>query len=171
LANPVYDAASTVLAVREFQEKAVPDESLRRILEAGHLTASAGNGQPWHFLVVRDRDRIRKLGSLIRTAPYVANAPAAIVVAYEKGTGPVGISDAARAVQSMLLTAWGEGIGSNWSGFSNLDGVRAEFGFPDTFEAIAVLPLGYPRHKVIGKKKRKPFDDVVSAERFGRHLE
>ncbi len=170
MANPVFDAARTVMAVREFQDKALPDEVLRRILESGHLTASGGNGQPWHFIVVLDRDRLRKLGSLVRTGPYVANAPAAIIVAYEKSQGQMGISDASRAVQSMMLTAWGEGVASNWTGFAGLDGVRMEFGLPDGYDVVAVMPLGYPRHKVIGRKKRKPFNEVVSAERFGQHL-
>jgi nitroreductase len=170
MANPVFDAARTVMAVREFQDKPIPGDVLRRILESGQLTASGGNGQPWHFVVVRDRERLRKLGSLVRTGPYVATAPAAIIVAYEKAKGAIGLSDASRAIQSMLLTAWGEGVGSNWTGFSGLDGVRAEFGLPEGYEVVAVMPFGYPRHQVIGRKKRKPFDEVVSAERFGQRL-
>jgi len=66
------------MAVREYQDKPIPGEVLRRIVEAGRLSASASNGQPWHFIVVRDRANLRKLGSLIRTGPYVANAPAAM---------------------------------------------------------------------------------------------
>jgi len=120
--------------------------------------------------VVRERDRLRKLGSLVRTGPYVANAPAAIIAAYDKTKGQIGISDISRAIQSMMLTAWGEGVASNWTGFAGLDGVRTEFGLPDGYDVVAVMPLGYPRHKVIGRKKRKPFNEVVSAERFGQHL-
>jgi len=78
--------------------------------------------------------------------------------------------DASRAVQSMILAAWGDGVGSNWTGFSDLDRVRVEVGLPDTYAVIAVMPLGYPKRKVIGNKKRKPFDDVVSGERFGSPL-
>jgi nitroreductase len=69
----------------------------------------------------------------------------------------------------MILVAWADGVASNWTGFG-LDAVRAEFGFPETLEVIAVIPLGYPRRKVIGTKKRKPFNQVVSAERFGSPL-
>lgn len=170
MANEVFDAVRTVLAVREYAHRDVPDEVLRRIADAGRLTASAGNAQAWHFVVVHERDAVKKLGSLVRTAPYIANAPAAIIIAYDKARGPVGISDASRAVQSMILAAWGEGVGSNWTGFSDLDRVRAEFGFPDTYAVVAVMPLGYPKRKVVGHKKRKPFDEVVSGERFGSPL-
>lgn len=168
--NEVFDAVRTVLAVREYSDREIAAEVIRRIAEAGHLTASASNQQPWHFIVVRERDGLQKLGSLVRTGPYIRNAQAAVIVAYEKSKGAIGISDASRAVQSMILTAWDEGVGSNWTGFSDLDHVRAEFGLPDTYAVVAVMPLGYPKRKVIGKKKRKPFDEVVSGERFGDPL-
>lgn len=170
MANEVFDAARTILAVREFADRPVPEEVLRRIVEAGRQTASARNGQPWHFVVVQEREDLRRLGSLVRTGGYTANAAAAVIVGYEKATGQHGFSDASRAIQSMLLTAWGEGVGSNWTGFGGLEGVRQEFGFPDSYDVIAVLPFGYPRRKVIGRKKRKPFSEVVSSERFGQPL-
>ena len=170
MANEVYDAAVTILAIREFADRPVADDALLRIVEAGRQSASAGNGQPWHFVVVRERDGLRKLGSLVRTGGYTAGAAAAIIVGYEKETGQYGLSDASRAIQTMLLTAWGEGVGSNWTGFAHLDNVRAEFGFPESYDVIAVLPFGYPRRKVVGKKKRKPFSEVASAERFGQPL-
>ena len=169
MANEVFEAARTVLAVREFDDRDLQNGAVRRIAEAAHLTASGGNRQPWHFVVVRKPDALRKLGSLVRTGPYTARAAAAVIVAYEKDSR-IGVSDASRAIQSMILTAWGEGIASNWTGFGGLDNVREEFGIPDTYEVLAVVPFGYPKRNVIGKKKRKPFNEVVSAERFGRPL-
>ncbi len=170
MGNEVFEAVRTVMAVRQYQDKVLPDEVVRRIVEAGRLSASGGNSQPWHFVVVRDRVGLRKLGSLVRTAPYIANAAAAVVVAFEKEKGQIGVADATRAIQSMILAAWGDGVGSNWTGFSSLDAVRTEVGLPDSLQVIAVLTLGYPAQKVIGKKKRKPFDEVVSGERFGNRL-
>jgi nitroreductase len=171
MANEVFEAIRTVMAVREYADRELPAELVRRILEAGRLTASASNGQPWHFVLVRDREALRKLGSLVRTGPYTANAPAAAIVAYEKEKGAFGISDGSRAIQSMMLAAWADGVGSNWTGFAGrLDNVRSEFGFPDTYDVLAVIPLGYPKRKPLGKKKRKPFDEVVSGERFGTPL-
>ena len=60
----VFEAVRTVLAVREYKDKPVPTDTGRRIVEAAHLTASASNEQPWHFIVVEDRDTIHQLGSL-----------------------------------------------------------------------------------------------------------
>jgi nitroreductase len=166
MANPVFDAVRTVLAVREFQDKPIPDEVLRRIIEAGHLSASSINLQPWHFVLVRDRESLRRLGAMISTGRYIASAPAAVVVAYEKES-EYGISDVSRAIQSMILTAWGEGVGSNWAGWTGLESVREMVGLPDKYDVIAVVPFGYPKRSIgKGKKKRKPLAEVVSGERF-----
>src|SRR5437868_13046541 len=78
MANEVFEAVRTLMAVREYADKAIPADVARRIVEAGHLTASASNVQPWHFVLVREGDGLRKLGSLIRTGPYTANAAAAV---------------------------------------------------------------------------------------------
>jgi nitroreductase len=167
MSNPVFEAVRTVLAVREYQDKPVPDDVMGRIVEAGHLSASASNVQPWHFVVVRDRTGLRELGGLVAHGPYIASAGAAIVVAIEKANH-LAISDAGRAIQSMILVAWGDGVGSNWTGFRELEGVREKFGLPDKYEVLAVVPFGYPKRKIgLGKKKRKPLAEVASAERFG----
>ena len=144
---------------------------LGRIVEAGHLSASASNAQPWHFVVVSDRAGLRDLGGLVAHGPYIAGAGAAVVVAYEKAN-PLGISDVSRAIQSMILVAWGDGVGSNWTGFRELDGVRKKVGLPDKYEVLAVVPFGYPKRKIgLGKKKRKPLAEVASSERFGNPIE
>src|SRR5436190_16919028 len=124
----VFDTIRTLLAVRQYQERPVPDEVVRRILEAGRLTASAMNQQPWHFVVVQDPAMLRRLGSTLRTGPYVAQAPLAIAVAIEPSR--YAESDASRAIQDMLVTAWAEGVGGNWVGFAGggLDGVKPLLG-------------------------------------------
>src|SRR5438876_11694946 len=107
MANPVFDAVRSVMAIREYQEKPITSDVVTRIVDAGRLTASAANHQEWHFVVVREPETLRALGSLVRTGPYIAKSVLAIVVAYEK-TSHTGISDCSRAIQSMLLTAWAE---------------------------------------------------------------
>jgi nitroreductase len=167
MTNPVFEAVRTVLAVRDFQDKPIPDDVARRIVEAGHLTASSINLQPWHFVLVRDRNSLRELGAMINTGRYVAVAALAVVVAYEKES-EYGISDVSRAIQSMILTAWGDGVGSNWTGFVGMEDVRKKVGLPESYEVIAVVPFGYPKRAIgKGKKKRKPIAQVVSVERYG----
>jgi nitroreductase len=166
----VFESVRTVLAVRQYQDRAIPADSVRRILEAGRLTASSMNRQPWHFIVVEDGDTLRKLAALARTGPYIAQAPLAVVVAVEKS--PYSVSDGSRAIQSMILTAWSEGIGSNWVGFLGMDEIRPLLGIPDRLDILAVLPFGYPAEVTgQGKKNRKSLAEVAYRRRFGQAYE
>jgi nitroreductase len=163
----VFKAIQTMLAVRRYQERPVSETVVRGIVEAGRLTASAKNMQPWHFIVVQDRETLHQLGSLARTGPYVAQAPLAIVVAVEKTR--FAVSDASRAIHSMLLAAWAEGVGSNWVGFGGLEDVKALLHIPAELDVLAILPFGYPMERLgRGKKQRKPLEAVAHRERYGQ---
>jgi nitroreductase len=90
------------------------------------------------------------------------------------------VSDASRAIQSMILTAWSERVGSNWVGFRGLDEVKSLLSIPDELEVLAIIPFGYPAQP-IGKGKKSasrspksptssdsgsPLDDVGSEDPF-----
>jgi nitroreductase len=151
----VFEAVRTVLAVRRYDSRPVPRETIDRIVEAGRLTASSMNGQPWHFVVVTEREGLERLSDAVRSGRYVRGAAFAI-------------SDGSRAIQSMILTAWDEGVGSNWTGFLGLDEARTSLGIPGDYDVLAVLPFGYPAEaRRAGKKARKPIGEVASSERFG----
>ncbi len=164
----VFESVQTVLAVRDFQDKPIEAALVDEIVEAGRLTASGSNGQPWHFVVVEDREALRRLGELAKTGPYIAKASVAIVVVVN--AGDIGISDGSRAIQSMILTAWSHGIGSNWVGFSGrLAEINGFLDIPADQNVLAVLPFGYPV-KAIGQglKKRKPLAEVAFRGKFGQ---
>ena len=162
----VHEAIRTLRAVRAYQDRPVPKEVVRRVLEAGRLTASASNNQPWHFVVVVDRDTLRALAEAAPTGPYIADAAMAVVVTIPHKT--IAVSDASRAIQSMLLTAWGEGVGGTWAGGpSILDPVKPLLGIPEELEVVALLPMGYPADRVgRGKKNRKPLAEIAHRERW-----
>jgi nitroreductase len=165
-----FDTIRTMLAVRRYQDKPIPAATLRRVLEAGRLTGSAKNVQPWHFIVVEDRKTLQKLGTLARTGAHVAQAAAAVVVLVDKS--PFAVSDASRAIQSMLLAAWADGVGSNWVGFGGLEEVKTLLGVPVRLDLLAILPLGYPATAVgKGRKDRKALSAVAHRERFAEPFE
>jgi len=164
-------AIRTLLAVRSYKDKPVPDAVVRRILEAGRMSGSASNRQPWQFIVIQDRDTLRKLAQLAGTGPYIAQAPLAIVVAIDNSIR-FAVSDASRAIQCMLLAAWGEGVGSNWVGFGGMEGVKDLLGIPAALDVLAVLPFGYPVAALgRGRKRRKPLAEIAHRERYGRPFE
>jgi nitroreductase len=137
-------------------------------VEAARLTGSAMNAQPWHFVVVQERGTLRQLGRLAGSGPYVAQAPLAVVVAVQRNSR-FALSDASRAIQSMMLAAWGDGVGSNWVGFAGMDEVRALLGLPATLDVVGIVPFGYPARPVgKGRKQRKPLGEVAHRERYGQ---
>jgi nitroreductase len=162
-----FEAIRTVLAVRRYAAKPVPADVIRRVVEAGRLTASSINLQPWHFVVVEERATLQEIGRIITTGYYAADAAFAIVVLIEKDS-PYAVSDASRAIQDMILTAWSEGVGSNWVGFGPMPEIEKLVGAPKTLVALAVVPFGYPAAKIgRGRKKRKPLAAIASRERYG----
>ncbi|HLW46458.1 MAG TPA: nitroreductase family protein [bacterium] len=164
----VFEAVRTILAVRLYRDTPVPPDVVRRIVEAGRLTGSSMNRQPWHFIVVENRETLARLGEAASSGPYIAEAPLAVAVAIDKASR-FGVSDGSRAIQSMMLTAWSEGVGSNWVGFLGLGKAKTLLGVPDELELLAIVPFGYPANPGgRGKKQRKPLGTVAHREKFGK---
>ncbi len=163
----VFDAIRTMLAVRAYQERPIPDDVVTRIVEAARLTGSSRNRQAWDFVVVRNRDTLRQLGTLATTGKYIADAPLAVAVVVPDNTG--GAIDGARATQDMMLAAWEEGIGSNWVGNTNSAEIKELLGVPAEKMVLTVIPFGYPVEQVgQGRKDRKGLAEVAHAERYGQ---
>ena len=163
----VYQAIASLLAVRAYAQDPIPDDVLLRVLEAGRLTGSAMNAQPWHFVAVQNRETLTQLAQLATSGPYLSGAAAAIVVAIDDGTSAMQTADAARAMHSMMLTAWEGGVGSNWVGFGGLEAVNSLLAIPAGKHIVGIIALGYPAQPVgRGKKQRKPLSEVASRERY-----
>lgn len=164
----VFEAVRTLLAVRQYDDRPIPGDVVERIVGAAHLTASSMNKQPWHFVVVQEAATLHRLGQLVKTGPYIAQAQLAVIIGVEKGS-QFGVSDGSRAIQDMMLVAWADGVGSNWTGFHGLEEVGHLVGLPAEYEVLAVVPFGYPANRIgRGRKQRRPIGEVVSRERFGQ---
>jgi nitroreductase len=163
----VFDAIKTMLAVRDYQPKPIPDEIVTRILEAARLTGSSRNRQQWDFVVVRNPTTLQRLGALATYGGYIANAPLAIAVVVPDNS--VGMIDGTRAIQDMMLTAWDAGIGSNWVGNLNTPEIKQLLNIPAEQMVLTVVPFGYPTQAVgAGIKDRKALAEVAHSEQFGQ---
>ena len=167
----VYDAVRSRLMVRVFKPDPVPDEVVNRLLEAGRLAPSSQNLQPWHFIVIRDRDTLKKIGEIATSGRFTADAPMAIAIAMDGADRPE--LDAGRTLQQIELVAWSEGLGTCFVGLRVVEQNRAVkelLGIPAHMELITVLPFGY-RADVArgsrGRKNRKALSEVAHSERFG----
>jgi nitroreductase len=164
----VFLAIASKREVRAYTDRALPEEAVRRLLEAGRLAGSSRNRQARRFVVLRD-------GVLERAAPTVhvpdnllgAALAVAIVV---RGKGPTSF-DAGRAAQNMMLAASGDGIGSCPNGVADAEALAAILGQSDDEQVATVLSFGYPARPVdaesrtpdqwIARADRRAFDEVV----------
>lgn len=165
------DRITTKVEVREFSGRPVPPSVKLKILEAGRMTGSSMNKQHWRFLVLQERESISRLAEDSTTGKWVGGSSFAIVILTNPAV-PVYLLDVGRALQDMQLAAWDQGVGSGiFTGF-DVQGLRKDFGIPDSLTPAAGLGFGYPKGKVTGKgKSRKPLGEVAFAERFGRSLD
>lgn len=162
----VFDAIRTMLAVRSYEDREIPEQVVLRILEAGRLTGSAMNRQEWDFVLIEEHDTLERIGKLASTGGYIADAPLAIAVLVPEDK--YGAIDGARASQDMMLAAWGEGVGSNWVGNVDNEGIRSILEVPEGRVVLNIMPFGYP-NRVLGKgmKDRKPLKRIAHAGKFG----
>jgi len=150
-------------SIRKYLPGEVEDEKLAAILEAGRWAPSASNRQPWHFIVVEDKEKIRKLAK-----SKWAEAPVMIVGLADTEASPNWCSnDLGIAIEHMVLEATNLGLGTCWMGQTGReDLIRGLLDIPDKFRPVAVVPIGVP-DETPSPKERKSLDDIVSWEKFG----
>lgn len=170
----VLEAIKTRRSVRKYKPEIIPDTDLKKILKAAQLAPSAGNKQPWKFIVVRDKEMKRKLAEASRRQLWIADA--AVVVAalamdkkdpsiYEKWAE----KDVMTAVEHMVLSSWELGYGTCWIGAFDQRDVKKLLEIPEEMTVISLLPIGIPDQRP-QPKKRKRFDEVFFEEKYGNSL-
>lgn len=171
----VFEAIQARRSIRAYESTPISREKLEKILEAARLAPSAGNIQPWHFIVVTDPEKRAKLAKA-PFAGFIKEAPVVIVGCGDQKASPKWFMvDVAIAMQNMVLTATSEGLGTCWVGSFNENQVREMLKIPENYRVVALLALGYPRKKidVQGKllhvvRRRKKLEKIVSFEEFGQ---
>jgi nitroreductase len=163
-----WDAIRARRNVRSYRPDPVPDGDLRRIAEAGWRSPSASNRQPWDFVIVTDRDRLRELSTVWQGARHIESAAAAIALVApappDERRKLLDQYDLGQATMAMMLAATELGIGTGHSAVGDQDKARAILGVPDDHIVAYLLGLGYPADRPltpIGKPNRRPFDEVV----------
>ena len=120
----------------------LPNEVVLRLLDAGRLSGSSKNGQPWVFVVPGSRSRIEELATAVFVPDNVLDAGLVIAILVA-GKGPVSF-DAGRAAQSILLAAWAEGLASCPNGIADVDAARNALDASEDEKPVIVLSFGFP---------------------------
>ena len=159
--------------MRSFEDRAIADDHLDEILEAGRRTPSSQNWQPWDFILIRQREQLVELAHVWRGAGHVAHAAAAIAL-----IAPTPADDRQRrliqydlgqATMSIMLAAAGLGIGTAHAGVGDQDMARSLLDFPDDKFCAYLVSLGYPADRpltLIRSPDRRPFNEVVHRDRW-----
>ena len=166
----VYECVRARRTIRKFKGDAVPDAVIEKVLHAGRLAPSSRNQQPWHFIVIRERDTLKALGEVATSGTFVADAPLAVAVVMENADSA--FLDAGRAIQQMELVAWSEGMGTCFVGLraeGQKEKVKEMLGIPQEMELITLLPFGYREDDFQGRgTPRKPMAEMAHSEKFGQ---
>jgi nitroreductase len=145
------EAIFTRRSIREYSSQAVPDELVKKLLEAAMQAPSAGNQQPWHFVVVNERELLTALGDVLPFAKMLPSAQLGIVVCadlqLEKYRG-FWVQDCSNATMNILLAAHDQGLGAVWTAIYPVEdrivSAKRILGLPEQVMPLCVVPIGYP---------------------------
>jgi nitroreductase len=138
-------------SIRKYRTEMVEDETIMAVIKAGMNAPSAGNQQPWHFIIIDQRPLLDKITQIHPYAQMLHQAPAAILVcgdlSLEKHAG-YWVQDCSAAVQNMLLEIVDQGLGGVWLGVypreDRVSGLRMLCGIPEGIVPFALIALGHP---------------------------
>lgn len=147
----IQEAILTRRSIRRYTDQQLTDDQIRVLLDAAMHAPSAGNHQPWHFVVIDDRDTMVAVTKLHPNAGMLEQANRAILVCgdTEKEMAPgYWVQDTSAALQNILLAAHGLGLGAVWLGVhpreERIAAVRNLFGLPSHVAPLGFVSLGYP---------------------------
>jgi nitroreductase len=163
------DAILTRRSIRRYGDEPLPDLVIFELLRAGMAAPSAGNEQPWHFIIIKDRDVLDRMTQIHPYAQMLKEAPMAVLVCgdlmLERHKG-FWVQDCAAATQNILIAARAKELGAVWLGVypreDRVNGLRRLLDIPDGIVPFALIALGYP-----AEDKRR--EDRYNVDRI--HLE
>ncbi len=167
--NKIVDLVRSKRAVRHFTPEPLPGEVVEAITEAGRLSGSAKNQQPWHFIFVQQHETLTQLAECGEYAGHLAGAALGVVLVthdpFERITVPF---DLGRATQNMMLTAWSYGVGSVMATIYQPEKARIMLGVPAAFTIPWCISMGYPAREPLPARKggRRSVEDVIHSERW-----
>jgi nitroreductase len=164
------ECISTKLDIREFSSINVSANTIKEILESARKTGSGLNTQHWRFILVRDKDNLKRLSEDSTSGQWIIAANFAIVILTDPKHS-FHMLDAGRLVQNMQLSAWDEGVGSGIYTGIKQEQMRNHFNIPSDLSISAVLGFGYPKKSIIRKaKNRKLAEEMTFNESFGSSI-
>ncbi len=169
--SEVLKTIETRRSIRRYRPDPIPEGDLRRILEAGRQAPSAGNRQPWRFVLVADPALKAEVARACSGQTWMADSPYILAGVGLPSAHPRWYAgDTGIALQNMVLAAWALGYGTCWIGAFNEAEVKRLLKVPADARVIALTPLGMPAESPAAKR-RKPLAELFSRDEYGVPLE
>ena len=166
-----YQSILTLRSVRQFDlSRPTEEAALHRVLQAGRMSGSSKDSQPWWFIVVKDRATLQALSRTGDYAQHLAGAALAVAILFDPRFYR-GEFDSGRTMQNMMLAAWNDGLGSCIASMHRENDAKALLGVPDHLRLQHIISFGYslPGDQsipAVGKRPRKPLTEMVQRERW-----
>jgi nitroreductase len=157
----------TKRAIRQFQDRPLPDEVVHLILDSGRRAQSAKNSQPWHFIAIQDRDVLKQLATMGNYAGHLAGAALGVAIVTPPPETRFSVMfDAGQAAAYMQLSGWQLGVGSCLATIYQPEAARQLLAFPVEMTLLIAISFGYPLEPELltappRKGGRRPFDETV----------
>jgi nitroreductase len=171
----VFDAIKGRRSVRAFKKENVSEKAIEMLIEAATWAPSAGNTQPWEFIIIRERETRKRLSKAALNQEFLEEAPVLITVCANeikssqrygtRGTSLYCIQDTAAAIQNIHLMAFSLGLGTCWVGAFDECQVREILHVPEGIRPVAIIPVGYPNEKPVARR-RQLMSEIIHSEMF-----
>lgn len=174
--NAVLECIMTRTSIRQYTNQPISKADIETLLRAGMAAPTAVNAQPWHFIAVTDKAKLKELAGTNRNGRMIEQAPLAIVVCGNMDKALKGkaqeywIQDCSAATENILLAAHALGLGAVWTGVYPMDdrieAVTSVLKLPSNIVPLCTIVIGYPAENPKPKDKWKP--ENVSYNEFGK---
>ncbi|MFQ5999813.1 MAG: nitroreductase family protein [Candidatus Bathyarchaeia archaeon] len=171
----VFEAIKRRRSVRTYTSEEVSEEDVKKLIEAARWAPSAGNIQPWEFVIVTNAETKRRLSAAALHQTFIEEAPVVIVVCANvarsswgygsRGANLYCLQDTAAATENILLAAHALGLATCWVGAFHEDEVAKVVNTPRNVRPVAIVPVGHPAKKPEAPPKRS-LREIVHYETF-----
>ena len=162
-------------SIRNYKKQPLPENTVEKIVDAARMAPSAGNVQPYEFVIAQEEKTKQQLSQAAYNQRDLQEAPLVIVVCADekcasqsygdRGKTLYCIQDTAAAIQNILLTAYSLGLGSCWIGAFKEEQVKKVINAPAGIRPVAMIPIGYPNESPTQRSLR-PVRELIHKETF-----
>ncbi len=174
----LYDVINTRRSVRQYSDKDIPEDIIRKVMIAAGRAPSGSNRQNWKYILISDKDTQKKISNICKGQKFIAQCPVTVVIcgrdmssSYNRGNymGEMGmLVDTSISFTHFILAARAEGLGTCWIGLFDNDEMKKLLNVPEGWQVVAISPLGYPQKEGAfhSDVSRISYEELVSENEF-----